>query len=1059
MSQPTSNQPGQNAHAPSPNFWGRLSLVFRENVHLLALTVITVLIAGFFAFQAIPRQEDPVITTRNTLVITLFPGASAERVEALVTEHIEEELDEIDEIKHIDSTSRAGVSVVSVELMDAVTRETNQAIFSEMRDKVDQAAAQFPPGVLPPVFDEQRGAVAYTLIVGLTWTGDDPANLPILHRLAETLADRLRTVGGTEIVRLFGNPQEEITLTLDHAEQALLGMSPGQVASLLNQADAKTPAGIVRGPEANLLAEVEGRLDSLDRIAAIPLLEGEGETVRRLGDIAEIERGYRYPPSEIAYNNGQRTILVAARVRPSERVDRWSERALGKVEAFQQDLGEGVSADVIFEQNQYTSDRLGQLAFNLMLGAVVVMMVVFLSMGWRSSLLVGSALPLTAALTLFIVAAQGGKLHQMSIFGMIIALGLLIDNAIVIVDDIRRRRREGLTDAQATGGAVSHLFIPLLSSTLTTVLAFMPILLLPGNAGDFVSSIGGSVVIAIVSSFFVAMFVVAALAGHLGRASPWEHRRLPAWLRQGITIGFCAGGLKRAIHFALRRPIGAILASCIVPVCGFLAASTLGSQFFPRVDRDMFGLEIWLPNETSITQTARLAREVEDVVKSHEGVREVFINVGNTFPSVYYNLIVNEDNSPFYANAIITATGPETVKRLIPTLQQDLDQRFPQAQIVVKQFAQGPPAEADVEFRISGPSISVLQQLGEQVRLALAEHPGILHASRSMPAGEPKVWLAADESTTKLAGFELTDLADQLEGYLEGFQGGSILEEQEEIPVRVRLTNQDRASVENVSRLNFVARRPDGSPYWVPLAALGQLEVRPELGGITRRDNERVHIIEGLARNDALPIEIGRDVIAKLKADGFSLPEGYTFKQGGDQENQAEAVQNLALYLPVLVIVTVSILVLSFRSVLLAGILLAAAFLSTGYGLLSTWAYGLPFSFNTILGCLGLIGLAFNASIVVLAAIRANPRARAGDTSAMAEEIMATSRHLTSTTLTTIGGFLPLLIFVGGDFWPPLAIVLAGGVGGSTLLALIFTPAALALAQRFRRQPPAVHPV
>jgi multidrug efflux pump subunit AcrB len=452
----------------------------------------------------------------------------------------------------------------------------------------------------------------------------------------------------------------------------------------------------------------------------------------------------------------------------------------------------------------------------------------------------------------------------------------------------------------------------------------------------------------------------------------------------------------------------------------------------------MFEVEVYMPTESSLAKTRQVAGEIEGVIRQRDAVKRVDWLVGGSFPSVYYNLIMDQDGSRHYAHGIVTATDFDSVDAMISGLQADIDDRFPGAQVVVKKFAQGPPVEADVEMRLRGPSIERLQELGEQVRLALAEDPGILHTQVTMPRGEPKLWLRADEEEARLAGLRLSDVAAQLQGALEGAQGGTILEGIEELPVRIRYGGGRRDSVDGIEAINLVSA---SGGEWIPLSAIGDIELRSELGGITRRGGMRTNTILGFTRPDVLAIGVGESVMAKLEQEGFQLPSGYGFELGGESENQGEAVGNLMLYLPIIVVLTISILILSFRSVRIALILLAVAPLSAGFGLLATWVMQFPLSFNTIIGSMGLMGLAFNSSIVVLAAIRADEAARRGDPDAIVAAVLGSGRHLVSTTLTTIGSFLPLLVLIGGQFWPPLAIVLAGGVGGSTLLAMTFTPA------------------
>ncbi|MEM1060341.1 MAG: efflux RND transporter permease subunit, partial [Verrucomicrobiota bacterium] len=675
-----------------------VSLLLR-NRHLLAMVIVVICVAGISSLTTMPRQEDPRITNRNPIVTTLMPGASAERVEALVTEKIEDALDEIAEIKNVESTSRPGISLISIELADAVTTNTNEDIFSKIRDRLDAASRDFPPEALPPDFDDKRGAVAFGLVVALQWQASSEVQLGLLDRLAETLADRLRNVPGTELVRLYGEPEEQLTLEVDPNELTALGLSTGILARRLAEADAKGPAGFWRSADTNLALEFSGELDSTARIRSIPILENEDGSVLRLGDLADVRKEYRSPPSEIGLSNGQRTVLLAARPQDGIRLDSWGEQARQEVAAYQTEIGGGIVLETVFDQSDYTQQRLSELGANLLMGALVILAVIGVMMGWRSSLLVGAALPLTALATVFVVASSGGELHQMSIFGMIIALGLLIDNAIVVVDEATQRLRRGMETLAAVEDTLRHLFVPLLASTLTTVLAFMPIVLLPGNAGDFVRSIGTSVMVALVSSFLISLGLILALTGLFGSRQP-----LPApWWKVGFSSRRLEATYRKAMLWLMHRPLLAMALAMLFPLVGFGLATTLGSQFFPRVDRNMLEVTVRLPSQASIAATAASIRELDARLRNDPVVQRTDWLVGASYPSVYYNLVMNQDNTPSFAHGIITTQDAAQVEGLIRRIQALAARDFPGLEVTATEFAQGPPQDAPIVFRLFGP--------------------------------------------------------------------------------------------------------------------------------------------------------------------------------------------------------------------------------------------------------------------------------------------------------------------------------------------------------------------
>ncbi|MEM7282854.1 MAG: efflux RND transporter permease subunit, partial [Pseudomonadota bacterium] len=517
--------------------------VFFRNGHLLGLTIVVIVLAGLSALTNLPRIEDPRIATRNALIITEFPGASAERVESLVTKKLEEELREVEEIKDIDSTSRANISLISVELQDYIDGETNEQAFSRVRDRLSDAQVLLPAGAGKPQFDDERGASAFALVVALSSKDNQTSKIGLMGRLGEELADQFRSIPGAERVRVYGNPTEEITVTLNSGELAAQGLTAQQVANLIAQSDPKNPAGAMRGETRDLFIEVSGELDSLARIRNLVLIDGEQGRLLRLGDVAEVKRGWKLPTDTIGYVNGQRTVFVAVSAQPDVRIDRWQANADDVLNDFIQQIDDGVSVDVVFQQSTYAEQRLSSLSNNLFMGVLVIMVVVFVGLGWRAAFIVGAALPLSALATLFGLTFFDQQIHQMTMFGMIIAVGLLIDNAIVVTDEIQKRIQAGMERGEAVGSAVSHLASPLFASTVTTILGFMPIFLLPGNIGDFVGPIAISVVLALGASFLISMTVIAALSGRRRRGPPGDD--LPPGRSSRRPQGGRSTGLRR----------------------------------------------------------------------------------------------------------------------------------------------------------------------------------------------------------------------------------------------------------------------------------------------------------------------------------------------------------------------------------------------------------------------------------------------------------------------------------------------------------------------------------
>ena len=495
----------------------------------------------------------------------------------------------------------------------------------------------------------------------------------------------------------------------------------------------------------------------------------------------------------------------------------------------------------------------------------------------------------------------------------------------------------------------------------------------------------------------------------------------------------------RLLTAAVSRPRRTIAATLVLPVAGFILAGTLGQQFFPPADRDQFEIEVWLPADASIERTASVTRDIERELQRYDSVKELHWLIGGSFPTIYYNRVMKREGDNAYAHAMVYTDTVQSAKQLTTELPRILGDAFPEAQVVVSPFAQGPPVDAPVGFRIEGSSTAVLKSLGDELRRIMHEVPGIVQTRASVSGGQLKLNFVADEFAASQAGLTLTQIAAQMQTDLEGQVGGSMLEDLEELPVRVRVAGSDRDSAQSIASLAFVAG--SGSGEWIPATSIGDVELVPEVGSITRRDGVRSNNVLGYIARDALAIDVTNEILVRMEAEGLVMPPGYSLIIDGDSANQSDALGDLLTYLPVLLMLMIATIVLSFRSVRLATLIGVVAVLSVGLGMLSLWIGGYARGFNAIIGSVGLVGVAINGTIVVLAAIRANAEANAGSVDAIVRETIGATRHIVSTTLTTVGGFIPLLLFSGGDFWPPLAIVIAGGVGFSVTLSLLFTPA------------------
>ena len=1035
----------------------QLSNFFYRNPRLTLLTVCLILVSGLSSWFVLPRMEDPQLVKRGAIVNTIYPGADPTRVESLVTEKIEETLEEIEQIKEIRSSSREGISTLTIELRDDVLDST--PVWSRIRDRLSDIEPLLPQGALKPDFDELEFK-AFAMLVALKWTQEDPVNYAILNRLALQLKDRLQSIGGTMKVEVHGDPSEEIVVRLNSNRLAALNLTVQTVSDQIRRSDAKVSAGQLRGPEEELLLGVSGELNSLQQIEQIPITHQAGEGFTRLGDIATVQKTAVEPPDGIAIIDGHRSVVLGAYVRSNSRIDLWSAEVNRALDEYESLLPRGISMDRIFDQNEYVATRLTTLIGNLLLGATAVFAVIFLLMGWRSALVISTALPLSALMVLTGMRLLNVPVHQMSVTGLIIALGLLIDNAIVIVDETSKALREGLSPAAAVSRSVRLLALPLLGSTITTALTFAPIALMPGPAGEFVGAIAINVILAIFSSLFLAMTIIPAItatvASMTGGLTEVNHsegsNRAPKrrWWQSGLSSVGLNQIYCRLLDFIYSRPAVGVLIGIAAPIAGFVVATQLSEQFFPPSDRDQIHIELELSPQSSIAATLKTTRQIRDELLHDPDVQQVDWFIGESAPAFYYNLIPKRASVSQYAQALVKLTTFENQPEIIHRLQSKLDQQFAHARVLVRQLEQGPPFDAPVEVRLFGPDLIRLQELGQQLRGILVGTPGVIHTRCELDEVLPRIRMSVKDERARAAGLSLTEIASQVNSLTEGVIGGSVIEGTEELPVRVRLDRTDSQTLAQLASLEILnqtgtANSDGNGPIsrtafrGIPVSALARFELEPEYGAINHLHSRRMNEIQVYIPAGVLPSSVLSTFQERLDRSDFQIPAGYQLRYGGESAKRDEAVGNLIASVGILMVMMIATLVLSFGSFRIAAIIGFVGMLSAGLGMGSLWIFGYPFGFTAIIGTMGLLGVAINDTIVVLAAIKNDEAARLGNRLAMRNVVNHSTRHIVSTSLTTIAGFTPLIIG-GGGFWPPTAVAIAGGVAGATLLALILAP-------------------
>ncbi|MEO1017054.1 MAG: efflux RND transporter permease subunit, partial [Pseudomonadota bacterium] len=476
----------------------------------------------------------------------------------------------------------------------------------------------------------------------------------------------------------------------------------------------------------------------------------------------------------------------------------------------------------------------------------------------------------------------------------------------------------------------------------------------------------------------------------------------------------------------------------------FGAFPTLTPQFFPLVDRDQFYVQVKLAEGAAINRTREVADEVDTLMRSYEGITTIDWAIGESAPAFYYNMVMDQDGVATFAEALVTTSSEDATNRLIPELQTRLDADVPEAQIIVRDLVQGPPVAAPVELRLVGPDLEELRRLGDETRAIMAAVPQVTHTKASLLGGAPKLVFALDEDKVRLAGLELGDVARQLDAALEGVTGGSLIEGTEELPVRVRLDQASRGAAERIATLNILPPNAaslvaEGGYPGIPLTALGEMRLLPSESPISRRNGERINNVQAFIEMGVLPEAALSQVQDQLGETPLSLPPGYRIEWGGDTDARDQTINNLMSSMGLILAGLVITIVVTFNSYRLAGIAALVCVLSMGLSVLTLAIFNYPFGIQALIGVIGSIGVSINAAIIIMTALQEDEGSMAGDLDAMTDVVTGASRHITSTTITTFGGFLPLIL-AGGGFWPPFAMAIAGGVLLSSIMSFYFVP-------------------
>lgn len=998
------------------------ALAVRERSITLFL-ILLISLAGLVSFFKLGRAEDPAFTVKVMTIITAWPGATAQEMQDQVAEKIEKRMQELRWYDRTETYTRPGLAFTTLTLLDSTPPSEVQEEFYQARKKAGDEASNLPPGVIGPLVNDEYADVTFALFA-LKAKGE-PQRL--LVRDAESLRQRLLHVPGVKKVNIIGEQAEKIYVEFSHDRLATLGVSPQDVFAALNSQNALTPAGSVetKGPE--VFIRLDGAFDSLQKIRDTPVV-ARGRTLK-LSDIAAVKRGYEDPATFMIRNNGEPALLLGIVMR-----DGWNGLDLGKaldkeVGVINAGLPLGMSLTKVTDQAVNISSAVDEFMLKFFVALLVVMVVCFLSMGWRVGLVVAAAVPLTLAVVFVVMAATGKNFDRITLGSLILALGLLVDDAIIAIEMMVVKMEEGYSRVAASAYAWSHTAAPMLAGTLVTAVGFMPNGFARSSAGEYTSNMFWIVGIALVASWVVAVVFTPYLGVKM----------LPDFIK-------VAGG-HEAIYDTprynrFRRLLGRVIgrkwlvAGSVVGlfVLAILGMAVVKKQFFPISDRPEVLVEVQMPYGTAIEQTSAVTAKIETWLAKQQEAKIVTAYIGQGAPR-FYLAMGPELPDPSFAKIVIRTDNQEEREALKHRLREAIAAGLgAEARVRVTQLVFGPYSPFPVAFRVSGPD-------PDKLRSIAAEVEQVMHASRMMRTVNtdwgtrtPTLHFSLQQDRLQAVGLSSSAVAQQLQFLLSGIPVSTVREDIRTVQVVARSAGDARLDPARIG--DFTLAGANGQR--IPLSQVGNVEVRMEEPVIRRRDREPTITVRGDIAENLQPPDVSAAIAKQLQPIMAKLPTGYRITEAGSIEESGKATKAMAPLFPIMLAATLLIIIFQVRSISA----MVMVFLTSPLGLIGVVPtlilFGQPFGINALVGLIALSGILMRNTLILIGQIHHNEEAGLEPFHAVVEATVQRARPVILTALAAILAFIPLTHSV---FWGTLAYTLIGGTFAGTVLTLVFLPA------------------
>jgi len=1008
------------------------AIAVREKAVTLFL-LLAVLGAGIFSFLKLGRAEDPVFTVKVFTVAAVWPGATAQEMQDLVAEPLEKRMQELRDYDRVETFTRPGLALMKVSLKDSMNPKDVPEEFYQARKKLGDEARNLPQGAYGPFINDEYSDVTFALY------SVEAHGLPLraLTREAEALRQDLLHVPGVKKIDIVGEQPERIFVEFSYSRLANLGVSPQQIFDALVRENAVTPSGSVDTQDQQVFIRLDGALNDLQKIKDTPIVAA-GKTLR-LSDIAEVKRGYEDPATFFIRHNGENALMLSIVMREG-----WNGLDLGKALEVEQKkisatLPVGMTFSKVTDQAVNITEAYDEFMLKFCVALAVVMIVSLISMGWRVGIVVAAAVPLTLAIAFVIMLATGRAFDRITLGALILGLGLLVDDAIISIEIMVVKMEEGWDRVRAAGYAWSHTAAPMLSGTLVTVVALMPVGFAKSTAGEYAGNIFWVVAFALLTSWVVAVTFTPYLGVQLLpsiKPIPGGHEAIYA------TPGY--NKLRRLIQLAVRRKFVVAAVVFFTFAAAFVGMGFVKQQFFPASDRPELLVEITLPQGSSIETTSRISARVENWLRRQPEAKITTAYIGAGAPRFFFAYNPELPNPNFAKIIVLTPNEAQRDKLKLRLRREIANGLAPEARVRATQLVFGPYTAWPVEFRVMGPDVTKIRQIADQVRQTMIANPHTRQTNEDWREMAPTMHFVLDQDRLHLIGLSPSEAGLQIQFLLTGVPVTQVREDIRTVELVARSAGADRLDPSHISDMTLISH--DGK--LVPISQIGHVEVRQEEPILKRRDRIPTITVESDISDELQPPQVSAEVMQALQPLIARLPPGYKIEVGGNVEESLKANVALFAVFPIMIILMLTVIMFQVRSFSAMFMVVLTAPLGLVGTVPTLLLFHQPFGFNAILGLIALAGIIMRNTLILIGQIKTNQEEGADVYTSVIEATVQRARPVLLTALAAVLAFVPLTFSV---FWGSMAYTLIGGTLIGTVLTLLFLPALYAIWYRVQQ--------